>query len=151
GDPARRHRHADPRQPPRAAVARDARADAQGGGHRGHGPVRHLAAAARLHPRADHPAHRTAGDRQDAVTADRLEHWLWVVRLTKTRSLAADAIKAGRVQVNGQPAKPSRDVRPGDEVELRTGAIRTTVTVKGAAPRRVGAAEAAKLYEETPE
>jgi ribosome-associated heat shock protein Hsp15 len=84
------------------------------------------------------------------VTADRLDHWLWVVRLTKTRSLAADAIKAGRVQVNGQPAKPSREIRPGDEVELRTGAIRTTVTVKGAAPRRVGAPEAAKLYEETP-
>jgi ribosome-associated heat shock protein Hsp15 len=84
------------------------------------------------------------------VTADRLDHWLWVVRLTKTRSLAAEAIKAGRVQVNGQPAKPSREVRPGDEVELRTGATRITVTVKGAAPRRVGAPEATKLYEETP-
>ena len=81
----------------------------------------------------------------------RLDKWLWVVRLTKTRSLAADAVKAGRVQVNGQPAKPSRDLRPGDEVELRTGAIRMTVVVRGAAPRRVGAAEAAKLYEETPE
>jgi ribosome-associated heat shock protein Hsp15 len=85
------------------------------------------------------------------VTSDRLDHWLWVVRLTKTRSLAAEAIKAGRVQVNGQPAKPSRDVRPGDQVELRTGAIRMTVVVRGGAPRRVGAPEAAKLYEETPE
>ena len=85
------------------------------------------------------------------MTADRLDHWLWVVRLTKTRSLAADAIKAGRVQVNGQPAKPSREVHPGDEVELRTGAVRMTVVVRGAAPRRVGAPEAAKLYEETPE
>ena len=85
------------------------------------------------------------------MTADRLDHWLWVVRLTKTRSLAADAVKAGRVQVNGQPAKPSREVHPGDEVELRTGAIRTTVVVRGAAPRRVGAPEAARLYEETPE
>jgi ribosome-associated heat shock protein Hsp15 len=85
------------------------------------------------------------------VTSDRLDHWLWVVRLTKTRSLAADAVKAGRVQVNGQPAKPSREVHPGDMVEVRQGAIRTTVVVRGAAPRRVGAAEAAKLYEETPE
>jgi ribosome-associated heat shock protein Hsp15 len=85
------------------------------------------------------------------VTADRLDHWLWVVRLTKTRSLAAEAIKAGRVQVNGQPAKPSREVHPGDEVEVRNGAIHTTVVVRGAAPRRVGAPEAAKLYEETPE
>ena len=85
------------------------------------------------------------------MTADRLDHWLWVVRLTKTRSLAAEAIKAGRVQVNGQPAKPSREVHPGDEVEVRNGAIRTTVVVRGAAPRRVGAPEAAKLYEETPQ
>jgi ribosome-associated heat shock protein Hsp15 len=85
------------------------------------------------------------------VETDRLDHWLWVVRLTKTRSLAAEAVKAGRVQVNGQPAKPSREVRAGDRVELRTGAARMTVRVRGAAPRRVGAAEAAKLFEETPE
>ena len=83
------------------------------------------------------------------MEADRLDHWLWVVRLTKTRSLAADAVKAGRVQVNGQPAKPSREVHPGDRVELRVGAQRTEVIVRGSVPRRVGAAEAAKLYEET--
>jgi ribosome-associated heat shock protein Hsp15 len=85
------------------------------------------------------------------MTGERLDHWLWVVRLTKTRSLAAEAVKAGRVQVNGQPAKPSREVHAGDMVELRQGAIRTTVVVRGAAPRRVGAATAAQLYEETPE
>src|SRR3954467_5801176 len=80
---------------------------------------------------------------------DRLDHWLWVVRLTKTRSVAADAVKAGRVQVNGQPTKPSREVHPGDRVEIRVGAQRTEVIVRGSVPRRVGAAEAAKLYEET--
>jgi ribosome-associated heat shock protein Hsp15 len=85
------------------------------------------------------------------VDSDRLDHWLWVVRLTKTRSLAAEAVKAGRVQVNGQPAKPSREVHPGDRVELRNGPLRTEVIVRGSVPRRVGAAEAAKLYEETPE
>jgi ribosome-associated heat shock protein Hsp15 len=85
------------------------------------------------------------------VDSDRLDHWLWVVRLTKTRSLAADAVKAGRVQVNGQPAKPSREVHPGDRVELRNGPLRTEVIVRGSVPRRVGAAEAAKLYEETEE
>jgi ribosome-associated heat shock protein Hsp15 len=85
------------------------------------------------------------------VDTDRLDHWLWVVRLTKTRSLAADAVKAGRVQVNGQPAKPSREVHPGDRVELRVGAVRTEVIVRGSVARRVGAAEAAKLYEETEE
>jgi ribosome-associated heat shock protein Hsp15 len=85
------------------------------------------------------------------MDADRLDHWLWAVRLTKTRSLAAEAVKAGRVQVNGQPAKPSREVHPGDRVEVRNGALRTEVIVRGAVPRRVGAAEAAKLYDETPE
>jgi ribosome-associated heat shock protein Hsp15 len=85
------------------------------------------------------------------MDADRLDHWLWVVRLTKTRSLAADAVKAGRVQVNGQPAKPSREVHPGDRVELRNGPLRTEVIVRGSVPRRVGAAEAAQLYEETDE
>jgi ribosome-associated heat shock protein Hsp15 len=85
------------------------------------------------------------------VDSDRLDHWLWVVRLTKTRSLAADAVKAGRVQVNGQPAKPSREVHPGDRVELRNGPLRTEVIVRGSVPRRVGAAEAARLYEETEE
>jgi ribosome-associated heat shock protein Hsp15 len=85
------------------------------------------------------------------MEGDRLDHWLWVVRLTKTRSLAADAVKAGRVQVNGQPAKPSREVHPGDRVELRNGPLRTEVIVRGSVPRRVGAAEAAKLYEETEE
>jgi ribosome-associated heat shock protein Hsp15 len=83
------------------------------------------------------------------MDADRLDHWLWVVRLTKTRSLAADAVKAGRVQVNGQPAKPSRELHPGDRVELRNGPLRTEVIVRGSVPRRVGAAEAARLYEET--
>jgi ribosome-associated heat shock protein Hsp15 len=83
------------------------------------------------------------------VEAERLDKWLWVTRLTKTRSLAAEAIKSGRVQVNGQPAKPSREVRAGDRVELRTGAVRLEVIVRGAVPRRVGAAEAAHLYEET--
>jgi len=85
------------------------------------------------------------------VETDRLDHWLWVVRLTKTRSLAADAVKAGRVLLNGQPAKPSREVHPGDRVELRNGPLRTEVIVRGSVPRRVGAAEAAKLYEETEE
>jgi ribosome-associated heat shock protein Hsp15 len=85
------------------------------------------------------------------MDADRLDHWLWVVRLTKTRSLAADAVKAGRVQVNGQPAKPSREVHPGDRVELRNGPLRTEVIVRASVPRRVGAAEAAHLYEETEE
>ena len=79
----------------------------------------------------------------------RVDKWLWAARLLKTRALAADAVKAGRVKVNGVAAKPSKEVGPGDRLELRTGPVRQDVLVKGVAPRRGPAAEAALLYEET--
>jgi ribosome-associated heat shock protein Hsp15 len=81
----------------------------------------------------------------------RVDKWLWVARLLKTRALAADAVKAGRVKVNGVDAKPSKEVAPGDRIELRTGPVRMDVAVRGIAPRRGPASEAAKLYEETAE
>jgi ribosome-associated heat shock protein Hsp15 len=79
----------------------------------------------------------------------RIDKWLWTARLSKTRSLAADAVKGGRVHVNGVAVKPSREVRVGDELELTLGRDRRTLIVQGAAERRVSAAEAAKLYSET--
>jgi ribosome-associated heat shock protein Hsp15 len=81
----------------------------------------------------------------------RVDKWLWAARLAKTRALAADAVKAGRVQVNGVAAKPSKEVRPGDRLELRTGPVRVSVLVRGTAPRRGPASEAVRLYEETEE
>ncbi|MFL5842349.1 MAG: RNA-binding S4 domain-containing protein [Thermoleophilaceae bacterium] len=81
----------------------------------------------------------------------RVDRWLWAARLLKTRALAADAVKAGRVQVNGLTAKPSKEVRPGDRLELRTGPVRMNLIIRGTAPRRGPASEAARLYEETPE
>ena len=79
----------------------------------------------------------------------RVDKWLWAARLLKTRALAAEAVKAGRVKVNGVAAKPSKEVGPGDRLELRTGPVRMDVLVRGVAPRRGPASEAAKLYEET--
>ena len=79
----------------------------------------------------------------------RVDKWLWTARLYKTRGLAADAVKGHRVHVNGSAVKPSREVGPGDELELTLGPVRRTVIVRGAAERRVSAAEVAKLYEET--
>lgn len=79
----------------------------------------------------------------------RVDKWIWAARLLKTRALAAEAIKGGRVHVNGQATKASRELRAGDELELSTGAIRRTVIVRGLAERRGPAAEAALLYEET--
>ncbi|MEA2132060.1 MAG: ribosome-associated heat shock protein Hsp15 [Solirubrobacteraceae bacterium] len=81
----------------------------------------------------------------------RVDKWLWAARLHKTRSLAADAVKGGRVQVNGQRAKPSKEVGPGDELEVTIGQVRRTVVVRGVAERRGPAKEAALLYEETAE
>jgi ribosome-associated heat shock protein Hsp15 len=79
----------------------------------------------------------------------RVDKWLWTARLFKTRALAAGAVKGGRVHVDGLAAKPSREVRPGDKLEITIGTVRRTVIVRGAAERRVSAAEAANLYEET--
>ncbi len=79
----------------------------------------------------------------------RLDKWLWTGRLFKTRALAASAVKGGRVHVDGVAVKPSREVGPGDEVEITIGIVRRTVIVRGVAERRTSAAEAAKLYEET--
>jgi ribosome-associated heat shock protein Hsp15 len=81
----------------------------------------------------------------------RVDKWLWTARLFKTRGLAATAVSGGRVHVNGLAVKPSRELKPGDELEITIGPARRTVIVKGAADRRVSAAEAAKLYEETAE
>src|SRR5919107_3720078 len=87
------------------------------------------------------------------VMADgmRVDKWLWASRLLKTRSLAAEAVKGGRVQLNGQRVKPSREVGPGDELEVTIGQVRRTVVVRGVAERRGPAKEAVLLYEETAE
>ena len=61
----------------------------------------------------------------------RIDKWLWAARFYKTRSLAVEELNRGRVQVNGQEAKPSREVRPGDNVVLQQGPVRRTVVVRG--------------------
>jgi ribosome-associated heat shock protein Hsp15 len=81
----------------------------------------------------------------------RVDRWLWTARLFKTRSLAAGAVAGGRVHVNGVAVKPSREVGPGDRLEISIGSVRRTVFVRRSAERRVSAAVAADLYEETKE
>lgn len=81
----------------------------------------------------------------------RLDKWLWAARFFKTRSLAADEIERGRVRVNGQDAKPSREVRPGDRVAVRQGdcPVPREVEVLGLSAVRGPAPQAQALYAET--
>jgi ribosome-associated heat shock protein Hsp15 len=81
----------------------------------------------------------------------RLDKWLWAARFYKTRSLAAEEIGKGRVQVNGQPAKVAKELRPGDLVDLRQGPLQRCVRVLALSAIRGPAPVAQTLYEETPE
>jgi ribosome-associated heat shock protein Hsp15 len=82
----------------------------------------------------------------------RLDKWLWAARFFKTRSLAVEAIVRHRVEVNGQAAKPSRDVRLGDELTLREpGLPPRQVKVLALSEIRGPAAQAQGLYADTPE
>ena len=81
----------------------------------------------------------------------RVDKWLWAARIVKTRALAVDALKGGRVDVNGERAKPSREIQPGDRIDFNTGRLRLSVIVRATSARRGPASEAALLYDETAE
>jgi ribosome-associated heat shock protein Hsp15 len=81
----------------------------------------------------------------------RLDKWLWAARFYKTRSLAAEAIAAGHVSVNGERAKAAKALREGDALEIRRAPHVQSVVVKALSERRGPAIEAQKLYEETEE
>jgi ribosome-associated heat shock protein Hsp15 len=89
-------------------------------------------------------------DEDDATPeAARLDVWLDVACLFRTRSEAQKALKLGKVSVNGQPAKPHRMLRPGDTLEIsRPFGRKQTVAVKGLAERHVSKADARLLYED---
>jgi ribosome-associated heat shock protein Hsp15 len=86
-----------------------------------------------------------------ADLATRLDKWLWAARFYKTRTLANAAVLGGRVHVNGARAKPARDLRIGDTVEVSVGSVRRVVTVTGVSEKRGPASTVADLYAETPE
>jgi len=81
----------------------------------------------------------------------RLDKWLWAARFYKTRGLSSEEIDKGRVLVNGQHAKPAKEVKIGDTMEIRTGTVMRTVVVQGLSGVRGPAPVAALLYEETAE
>ena len=112
--------------------------------------------------RLDHPrvklwstmSQRTTSDPEtlDAGDGDRrvrLDKWLWAARFFKTRALAAEAVSRGRVEVNGQPAKPAREVKPKDLLRLHHGPDVRVVEVCALSHVRGPAPMAQALYVET--
>jgi ribosome-associated heat shock protein Hsp15 len=78
----------------------------------------------------------------------RLDKWLWAARFFKTRSRAQQAVAAGRVKVNGERAKPARELKLLDEIAIRVGELEWQIKVRAFAERRGPAEEARKMYEE---
>ena len=78
----------------------------------------------------------------------RVDVWLWAVRQVKSRSLATTAARAGHVKINGVTAKASSAVTVGDEVRLRVAGFDRVLRVTALIPKRVGAPEAAKCFED---
>ncbi len=78
----------------------------------------------------------------------RLDKWLWAARFFKTRALAAAAIDGGKVHINGERAKPSRQVRCGDELRIQKGTESFVINVQALALQRGSAEHARTLYVE---
>jgi ribosome-associated heat shock protein Hsp15 len=81
----------------------------------------------------------------------RLDKWLWAARFFKTRTLAAEAIDAGRVEVNGERAKRSRAITAGDKLRIRKPPFEQLIEVSGESEQRGPASVAATLYVESDE
>ena len=85
----------------------------------------------------------------DAPGKLRLDKWLWAARFFKTRSLAKAAIEGGKVQLDGQRVKVSKEILVGDELRIRQGWDEKVIRVLALSDQRRGAPEAQLLYEET--
>lgn len=83
--------------------------------------------------------------------SQRLDKWLWSARFYKTRLQAVEAINGGHVHVNGQHAKPSKQVRISDEIEISKGSYRWHLVIEALAQRRGPASAARQLYSEQSE
>jgi ribosome-associated heat shock protein Hsp15 len=81
----------------------------------------------------------------------RLDKWLWAARFFKTRTLAVEAIEGGRVSLNGDRAKPAKELRIGDTLAIRRPPFEHVVRVRELSDKRGPASVAAALFEETEE
>lgn len=79
----------------------------------------------------------------------RIDKWLWAARFFKTRSMAAQAVRGGRVHVNDNRVKPAHGIASGDMLRIRRGEVEFVVQIVGVSDRRRPAVEARDLYQET--
>ncbi|HTJ97105.1 MAG TPA: RNA-binding S4 domain-containing protein [Rhodocyclaceae bacterium] len=84
-----------------------------------------------------------------STSRQRIDKWLWAARFFKTRSIACQSIDAGHVRLNGAILKPSREIKVGDELDIRSGEQRYIVIVKELHALRRPVPEARKMYEES--
>jgi ribosome-associated heat shock protein Hsp15 len=88
---------------------------------------------------------------RDSSDETRIDKWLWAARFFKTRSQATAAVAGGKVEINGDSAKPAKTVKIGDRIRLRLGPTEYRLTITGIEERRGSATVAQALYEESAE
>lgn len=81
----------------------------------------------------------------------RIDKWLWAARFFKTRSLAAQAVDSGKVQLNGERCKPAKEIRVNDALRIRAGETEWQIIVLDLSDKRGPASVAQTLYQETPQ
>jgi len=86
---------------------------------------------------------------QSNLSTQRIDKWLWAARFFKTRALAADAVKKGKVLINGEKIKPGREIKPGMQLSIRQSCFTKTIDVLQISPSRGPASIAAAMYRET--
>lgn len=85
----------------------------------------------------------------DVDELQRLDKWLWAARFYKTRSLAAEAVSGGKVHLNGDRVKPSRNIKSGDKLQITRGQYEFNITIASLNKNRRPASEAQLLYRES--
>ncbi len=96
-------------------------------------------------------SHKKNQSIQNSTENIRLDKWLWAARFYKTRSLATEAVKGGKVHLNDQRVKPGHNVEVGHSLRIKKESIEQTLIIKQLSDKRGPASIAQTLYEETQE